>query len=80
MRVLLFDIDGTLLITDSGGKGALERALIDEFQLSSVDVDIKFAGRTDFALLIELLERNGLAPSESNRAYCRSEKFTTSGA
>lgn len=67
MRILLFDIDGTLLITDSGGKGALERALADEFQLGSVDADIDFAGRTDRSLLVELLQRNGIDPSEPNQ-------------
>ncbi|MEM8670259.1 MAG: HAD family hydrolase [Planctomycetota bacterium] len=67
MRILLFDIDGTLLITDSGGKGALERAMSDEFQLSSVDVELHFAGRTDRSLLNELLQRNGLDINERNR-------------
>lgn len=67
MRMLLFDIDGTLLITDSGGKGALERAMSDEFQLESVDADIEFAGRTDFALFTELLHRNGIEPSQQHR-------------
>jgi phosphoglycolate phosphatase len=67
MRVLLFDIDGTLLITDSGGKGALELALADEFSLDRVDVDIEFAGRTDRSLLTDLLHRNGLQPSDENQ-------------
>jgi len=67
MRILLFDIDGTLLITDSGGKGALERALADEFGLDPVDVDVDFAGRTDRSLLDELLQRNGIEPSDANQ-------------
>ena len=67
MRVLLFDIDGTLLVTDDGGKIALEAALADEFELSEVDVAISFAGRTDRSLLRELLERNQLDVSERNQ-------------
>ncbi|MGB0598388.1 MAG: HAD family hydrolase [Rubripirellula sp.] len=67
MRVLLFDIDGTLLVTDDGGKTALEAALADEFELSAVDVAISFAGRTDRSILRELLERNRLDASEPNQ-------------
>ncbi|TWU32811.1 HAD family hydrolase [Novipirellula artificiosorum] len=67
IRTLLFDIDGTLLRTNEGGRGALESALEDEFQLDAARVDIPFCGRTDRQILNELLIRNQLPPSDSNR-------------
>lgn len=60
MRVLLFDIDGTLLMTNGGGKAALREAMAVEFGIDSVRADLNFAGRTDRALLGELLQQNGL--------------------
>jgi phosphoglycolate phosphatase-like HAD superfamily hydrolase len=46
MRILLFDIDGTLLLTN-GGQHALEMALTSEFGIESPFVDISYGGRTD---------------------------------
>lgn len=60
MRTLLFDIDGTLLVTNSGGKGALERAFHGEFGVVEAKTDIKYSGRTDRAILGDLLQRNEL--------------------
>ena len=60
MRVLLFDIDGTLLLTNGGGSGALKRALEHEFGLPDACTRIEFSGRTDRSLLEEILTRNRL--------------------
>ena len=60
MRVLLFDIDGTLLLTNGGGSGALKRALQHEFGLPEACTRIEFSGRTDRSLLEEILTRNRL--------------------
>ncbi len=67
MRVLLFDIDGTLLITNHGGKGALEQALAEEFGLSHVNTEVEFAGRTDRSILTDLLRNNGIDPTEEHK-------------
>ncbi|GAA4470465.1 HAD family hydrolase [Novipirellula rosea] len=67
MRTLLFDIDGTLLLTNRGGQGALELALQQEFDLPTATADVDYAGRTDRGILDELLILNGLQPTESNR-------------
>ena len=71
MRTLLFDIDGTLLLTNRGGGRALFQAIREEFGVSEVRMDIRFSGRTDRSLLIEILERNELEPSEVNQARLR---------
>jgi phosphoglycolate phosphatase len=67
MRTLLFDIDGTLLLTNSGGTGALERAFLEEFGVTDARTDIQYAGRTDRRILGELLQRNGLPDDEQHR-------------
>jgi phosphoglycolate phosphatase len=64
MRILLFDIDGTLLLTNRGGSGALKLAMEQEFGIAVARTDINFSGRTDRSLLFEILQRNGLPSSD----------------
>ncbi|QDT05316.1 Phosphoglycolate phosphatase [Rubripirellula lacrimiformis] len=71
MRTLLFDIDGTLLVTRSGGATALRHAMTDEFGLSDPHIDIQFGGRTDRSILTELLTSNGLPDTQANRDRLR---------
>jgi phosphoglycolate phosphatase len=66
MRTLLFDIDGTLLMTNGGGSGAIKLAIEQEFGLSEARSDVRFSGRTDRSLLVELLQLNRLP---SDRAH-----------
>ncbi|MCC9656454.1 HAD family hydrolase [Rhodopirellula halodulae] len=66
VRVLLFDIDGTLLTTAGGGNRALKQAIAEEFSVADPDTDISFSGRTDRSLMVELLQRNKVSPSEAN--------------
>jgi phosphoglycolate phosphatase len=67
MRTLLFDIDGTLLLTNNSGSGALKQALEEEFGLADSCVDLNFSGRTDRSILVELLEKNSIDPSPENQ-------------
>ncbi len=71
MRILLFDIDGTLLLTNGGGNGALQLAIENEFGLASACTNIDFSGRTDRSLLVEILQRNGLESSHENQTRLR---------
>lgn len=71
MKTLLFDIDGTLLLTNRGGSGALKLAIEREFSIESACTNIHFSGRTDRALLVELLERNGLPASDEYQERLR---------
>lgn len=59
MRTLLFDIDGTLLLTNGGGYRAIKLAIEQEFAIEVAKTNIDFSGRTDRSLLVELLEENG---------------------
>jgi phosphoglycolate phosphatase len=67
MRTLLFDIDGTLLLTNNSGSGALKHAIEQEFGLTESRVDLDFSGRTDRSILIELLEKNALPTTPENQ-------------
>jgi phosphoglycolate phosphatase len=63
MRTLLFDIDGTLLMTKGGGSGALKLAIEREFGIRTARMEISFSGRTDRSLLVEILQQNNLPTS-----------------
>ena len=64
MKILLFDIDGTLI--DSGGAG--RRALVQSFkEVCSIDnaMDgLRLAGKTDPLIIREALENNGIRSTQ----------------
>ena len=53
MRVLLFDIDGTLIRTGGAGKSAMERAFEKIYGIKNGFDGIQMMGRTDPAILME---------------------------
>ena len=59
--IWLFDIDGTLLLTEGAGRDALVLALRDHFGVEDDLSGIPFAGRTDLLILGDILTRHGLA-------------------
>ena len=63
---MLFDIDGTLLLTNRGGSSAIRHALELEFGVDAPSTDIDFCGRTDRALLAEILRHNQIADSDEH--------------
>ncbi len=65
MQVCLFDIDGTLLSSGGAGKAAMELALQEQFQVSS-PTNIPFSGRTDRAVIRDLLERSEIEHTLEN--------------
>jgi len=68
MKTLLFDIDGTLIVTNETGTRALEAVLVTAFGVERPNMEIKFGGRTDCSLLKEVMVLNDVTPSESNFA------------
>ena len=66
MKNLLFDIDGTLLLTNGSGAHALNYALCETFGVETPCVDVDFCGRTDCSLLPEVLQRNGISTTQEN--------------
>ena len=66
-KLLLFDIDGTLLTTNGASRRFMDEALKSLFgpQISSRGVE--FSGRTDLSIMEEILQRYGLPEEERPR-------------
>jgi phosphoglycolate phosphatase-like HAD superfamily hydrolase len=60
VKLVLFDIDGTILLTDGAGKRAIHRALLDVFG-STGPADHRFDGKTDPQIVRELMRIAGHA-------------------
>src|SRR5580765_8529936 len=65
--VWLFDVDGTLLLTQGAGRDALSLALRDQFGVEDDLSGIPFAGRTDTLILADVLTRHGLEFRDGER-------------
>ena len=73
-KLVLFDIDGTILLTAGAGRRAIVAALADEVKDPSAFSQIRFDGKTDPQIVAEMLAAAGEPePRESPRvqAVCR---------
>lgn len=66
IRLVLFDIDATLLHTNNVGIHAFARTLETQFKIRNGTDGLKFAGRTDTGLVRELFTRHGIEISKGN--------------
>lgn len=66
IRLVLFDIDGTLIHTSGAGEKAFARVFANLFGVSDGTEKLKFAGRTDVAILREFFLHNAIEPSPEN--------------
>ena len=64
-RLVLFDIDGTLIGIDGAGSRSLNRALLELCGVPDGFRSINFAGKTDFQIVREGLSRLGLMDEHS---------------
>ena len=60
VRLVLFDIDGTLVHTGGAGTAAFKKTFAAEFNLHHGTEKMKFAGRTDVSLVREFFRLHGL--------------------
>ncbi|MBI1256453.1 MAG: HAD hydrolase-like protein [Chloroflexi bacterium] len=67
MKLILFDIDGTLVITHGAGREATRGAMTEVFGTYGALVGHKFGGKTDWLTLHELLPAAGIAHEEIER-------------
>lgn len=65
-RLVLFDIDGTLVHTGGAGMKAFAQVFATEFNLPNGTEKIRFAGRTDVSLVREFFNGNNIAPTPEN--------------
>jgi phosphoglycolate phosphatase-like HAD superfamily hydrolase len=68
-RILLFDVDLTLVKTLGAGRGALDQAFSDLFGIAEPTKGILFDGRTDRAIFTEALDRHGLLDGDADGAF-----------
>jgi phosphoglycolate phosphatase-like HAD superfamily hydrolase len=61
--LLLWDIDGTLILSDGAGERALLAALCDEFGITGTLAGIELGGRTDPWIARQILRAHGLPAS-----------------
>jgi len=72
-RLVLFDIDGTILLTVGAGRRAITAALAEAVGAPSAFGQIRFDGKTDPQIVAELLASAGDPgphPPERVRAFC----------
>ncbi|MDQ6623612.1 MAG: haloacid dehalogenase-like hydrolase [Verrucomicrobiota bacterium] len=63
-RLLLWDIDATLIVSGGGGDSALQRAVRERFGVEDDLRDIEIAGRTDRHIAMSILRKYHLDPTE----------------
>lgn len=66
VRLVLFDIDGTLIQSGGAGEKAFAEVARTSFNLPNGAKGLHFAGRTDPAILREMFERHGVATTREN--------------
>ena len=64
MYIILFDIDGTLVLTGGAGMRAMNRACEDLVSGADAMTGVTFAGRTDWSILDDILRNHGHALDE----------------
>ena len=75
-RLVLFDIDGTLLLTAGAGRRAITRALSDEVADPAAFAGIRFDGKTDPQIVAEMLAMAGQEEAhESERVRRLCERY-----
>jgi phosphoglycolate phosphatase-like HAD superfamily hydrolase len=62
-KLVLFDIDGTILYTGGAGRRAMQRALLEVFGATGPIKGFPFAGKTDPQIIVELMTLAGYAPN-----------------
>lgn len=65
-RLVLFDIDGTLVHTGGAGVKAFAKVFATEFNCPNGTERIKFAGRTDVSLVREFFTLHQIPPTREN--------------
>src|SRR5438094_2738209 len=67
-RLLLFDIDGTLIHSGGAGMEALKRAFKERFKIDDDLDDIEIAGMTDSGIVISILKKHKIPTTTENVA------------
>ncbi|MBZ0187282.1 MAG: HAD hydrolase-like protein [Candidatus Obscuribacterales bacterium] len=63
-RLILFDIDETMISSDGAGRRAIGKALASRFDVKPGSIKLSMSGRTDPQILTEILRAAGLSDQE----------------
>ena len=75
-KLVLFDIDGTILLTDGAGRRAILAAITEEVGHAGGMQKVRFDGKTDPQILTELLEAAGHpGPHRSERVEALCSRY-----
>lgn len=66
VRLVLFDIDGTLIQSGGAGEKAFGRVCAEEFGVADGTARLHFAGRTDPSIVRDFFQQHEIAPSPVN--------------
>ena len=69
MKLLLFDIDGTMLHTHGVGRRSVEEAIAEVFGRTVSTRGVSFSGKTDPQIMREVLVHVGIRPEDVNGAF-----------
>lgn len=64
-KLVLFDIDGTIMNTDGGGASSCQRALETVFDTKVPLDNYSMSGKTDTQIVLDLMERVGVSREET---------------
>src|SRR3984893_16238762 len=65
-RLLLFDIDGTLISSAGAGVHSLKRVLAERFNIEDDLHDIEIAGMTDSGIVLSILKKHRIPETHEN--------------
>ena len=74
-KLVLFDIDGTLLTTNGRGRDAFCRAIEATFDRTFDNSLVSFAGKTDQQILSEILLAMGIPSTPGDSNWLRALSF-----
>lgn len=74
-KLVLFDIDGTLLLTAGAGRRAITAALAEHVGASAAFHGVRFDGKTDPQIVRELLEAAGAEALDEERIGACCERY-----
>jgi phosphoglycolate phosphatase len=66
MRLILFDIDGTLISSGGAGEHALKLAFTELYGIDDDMSGIEIAGRTDSGIILQVLRKNQIETTPEN--------------
>ncbi len=76
MTLLLFDVDGTLVLTGGAGVRAMSRAFEEMFGVANGFTGVPMPGRMDPGILADGLRAHGISASDDDLARYRERYFT----